>query len=203
VQARLARSHADAKERAELTVLTEQMTALDTERSGLLAQQDALVVRSPVSGILIEQDRDVQPGRYVSPQQRLAVVASMSSTSARAYALSEAASRLTPAAQAVFIPEDATGTRYPLRLEAKSAAAAVTIEPAALAASLGGDVPGLPDKSGRIAPSVAAFLLTFSAGYPPASLSLRGTVHVEAVPESLASRAVRRAVSIIVRESGV
>jgi putative peptide zinc metalloprotease protein len=201
--ARLARSGGDAQERALIQVLISEKASMETQRAGVAAQIDALVLRAPLDGRVMEIDREVQPGSSVSPKLRLALLSSHQGLSARAYAGAEARSRLQLSAQAWFVPEDPSAARVLLKLAAIGAAAAQIVEPAALAEPLGGDVPAVADRSGKPSATAAAFLLSFVGDGAPPVLAQRGSIHVAAASESLAARALRRAASVLIRESGV
>jgi hypothetical protein len=83
------------------------------------------------------------------------------------------------------------------------AASSHVIEPAALSALYGGDIVTTPDRTGRAVAGSSAFLLIFTGDGEPPQLAARGTIHIDALPESFAAKALRRVASIIIRESGV
>ena len=206
VQARIARSAGDGSERNQLPVLTEEEQALRTQHAGLQAEIAALTIHSPLSGVVAELDPAVHSGRSVSPKDRLALIIGNDSNdgiAVRAYAGTEEAARLTPLARAVFVPENPLGPRVELVLVRAGAAASHVIEPQALSASYGGDTVTTFDRNGRAVAVNSAFLLTFTANGTAPQLAARGTIHVDATPESYAAKALRRVVSIIIRESGV
>ncbi len=203
VHARLARSAADATERSQISILMEEERSLVVQRAGILAEQAALTIRAPMTGAVLEMDRDIHPGRVVSVKERLVLIASEEGLSARSFASSAALERLQEPASAVFVSENPQAARIPLTLTHRAAAPSLSIEPVALSAQLGGDVMSVPDRTGKSIAATAAYLLiSSSAGLPP-PMAIRGTIHIAAAPESLGLRALKRAVSVIIRESGV
>jgi putative peptide zinc metalloprotease protein len=203
VQARMARAAGDASERNQLPVLQEEEKSLRVQRNGLQTEIDALTIFSPLAGVIAELDPAIHVGRSVSSKDRLALITSNHGIAARAYAGTEQTARLVESSRAVFVPENAVGMRVDLSLARVGAASSHVIEPAALSALYGGDIVTTPDRNGRAVAASSAFLLTFTGDGEPPQLAARGTIHVDALPESFAAKALRRAASIIIRESGV
>jgi putative peptide zinc metalloprotease protein len=203
VRARLARVAADQAERGQLNVLIEEERSLLAQHAGVQAELSALVIRAPMTGIVVELDREIHAGRAVAVKDRLVLIGSEKGLSARGFTGSESIERIKAPALAVFVAENPLAPRLPLTLAHIGAAPSAMVEPPALALALGGDVPSSADRSGRNTASVAAYSLVFNSDGSPPLLAIRGTIHVTAAAESLGLRALKRAVSIIVRESGV
>jgi putative peptide zinc metalloprotease protein len=201
--ARLARASADSTERGQLTILVEEQRSLQTQYEGVKSELNALAVRAPITGIILEIDRDIHPGRTVAVKDRLVLIGSEQGLSARSYAGSEAKERLSLQSSATFIAENPYAAKMRMTLAHIAAAPSTNIEPVALAASFGGDVPAVQDRQGRNVASIAAYNLISTSEGAPQAMAIRGTIHIAAASESLGLRALKRAVSVIVRESGV
>ncbi|MGL4636687.1 MAG: biotin/lipoyl-binding protein [Beijerinckiaceae bacterium] len=203
VQARLARGGADSQERAQRQVLLQEEQTLALRLRGLAAEQDVLRLRAPIDGRVIHLDQQIHAGRMVSPKDRILLIGGHGTVSARGMGDAIQTGRLTEGASATFIAEDALQPRRHLTLIQKAASSSAVIEPAALAESFGGDTPASMDGKGRAVATGAAYLLTFRGEGDAPMLAQRGTIHITAATESLAARGLRRAFSILVRESGV
>jgi hypothetical protein len=162
-----------------------------------------------LTGVIAELDPAIHAGRSVSSKDRLALITSDFGISARAYAGTEEAARLVDSSshvgsrRAVFVPENPLAARVELTLIRVGAASSPIIEPVALSSLYGGDKITTQDRNGRALAASSAFLLTFTGDGETPQLAARGTIHVDASPESFAAKALRRAASILIRESGV
>lgn len=202
VQLRQSRAAADREMRSQLSVLAEEEQSLQARIAGIDAQLDALNLRAPMDGVIVDLSRDLVAGITVAPRDRLMRIAAPDGTDARAFGSSEKLARIPEAADAVFIPEDPASGRQRFRLVRLASAPATVIDPAALAVPFGGDTPAVTDKQGRAVSSAEAFQILLTADQPPPPVTIRGTMHIAATPESYAARGLRRALSILIRESG-
>jgi putative peptide zinc metalloprotease protein len=201
--ARLARAAADINERGQLTVLVEEERSLLAQYEGVKAELNALVIRAPINGIILEIDREIHPGRTVAVKDRLVLIGSEQGLSARSYAGSEAKVRMRLPSEAVFIAENPYAAKIRMVLTHIAVAPSTNVEPSALVAGFGGDVPAVLDRQGRHVASVAAYNLISTSDELPQTMAIRGTIHITAASESLGLRALKRAASVIIRESGV
>jgi putative peptide zinc metalloprotease protein len=201
--ARIARASADQTERGQLTVLVEEERSLIAQHAGLQAELAALTIRAQLSGIVLEIDREIHPGRTIAIKDRLVLIGTEAGLSARGLAGSESVERLSAPATAYFIAENPALARQDMTLRHIAVASSVFVEPPALATSYGGDVLSTPDRTGRNVASIAAYSLVFNSDGSVPLLGIRGTIHVTAAAESLGLRALKRAASILIRESGI
>lgn len=74
LQARMARSSADATERSLLLILEQELLAAVKQHEGLLNQKNALIVRAPISGTLENVNTDIEEGIWLNSSKRLAII---------------------------------------------------------------------------------------------------------------------------------
>ncbi len=207
LQARIDRRAVDRKELAVTPQLEQERAALLTKREALLQEQENLIVRAPTAGILREISPTLHVGRSVSRDEELALVVADASVVVRGYVEQVEIWRLGEGVAGSFIPDDAQASPRPVRLEAISPVGARTIDIPILASVHGGKVETWqPAKNGDLTPVHASHFTHFEitgsidATSPPAQVQ-RGVVRLQAAPESLAARALRQIMTVLVQES--
>jgi hypothetical protein len=91
-----------------------------------------------------------------------------------------------------------------MRLERIATAGATQIEIPDLASTNGGKIAVMPDERRRLVPVSSSVLVTFKSEQPDGrtELSVRGVAVAEGHAESIAGRLWRRALGVLLRESG-
>ena len=104
---------------------------------------------------------------------------------------------------AVFVPEDPLLAKRSGRLLEVAVAGSRTIDIAYLASVYGGAVPADRDEGGELRPRSGRYRVTVELEGAPLDRAVRGTLHLEGRPESLAAAFWRRLLQVLVRESGI
>jgi putative peptide zinc metalloprotease protein len=204
VELRFARRLADALDREGSLVLESSITALRTKIAGLENEQAELTLKAPFDGRIVDLNVDVQPGRWVSPRDMVAIVAGGMGLVAKGYVAEADVGRIEPGAAAWFIPEHPVRERVDLRVERIATAGATQIEIAELASVHSGPIHVSVDDRRRLLPATAQYQVTLTMAQSAASteLAVRGLVIAEGRAESVLARVWRRTLSVLVRESG-
>lgn len=194
----------DAADKSESLVLESSIRELRTRIAGLLRERGELIVRAPFAGHVVELNPELSPGRWLSPRDLLAIVAGGEGLVARGYASEADVGRITEGAAASFVPEHAGRAAVPLRVERIATAGAAQIDIPDLASIYGGKIGVTPDERRRLVPSSSNFLVTFKVDHVERApeLSVRGVVVADGQAESAAGRLWRRALGVLLRESG-
>ncbi len=209
IEMRLARRGADDADRERSLTLERELQAERSRRAGLEREAAELVLRAPHDGIVVELNRELHPGRAVSRSEHMATIAGEGGLIVRGYVAGEDLARVSADGRGLFAPDDATRPRLPVALADVATSASRSIEIAELASVHGGPVAVRPQmETGgqrRLAPIAATYLTRFAVdpGEPRPEKAERGVVLLEGAAESLAERALRQVLKVLVRESGV
>lgn len=209
VKVRLARQASDTRDREESLVLLRERDALEGRLAGLAAEAAELVVRAPAAGTIVALDPALAVDRWVSRTTELVAIRSGSRLKARGYLDEDGARRVADGARGHFVPEDVQRTGLVVRLGDMAPAASQSMELPALASPSGGPIAAEPQRDGRLVPMSARFLATFEiaeGGVPGTAIDgrmgVRGTILLDAQPESLLTRTGRQIVKVLLREAG-
>lgn len=199
------RRMADAAAREGSMVLESTITALRAKLEGLESERKELTIVAPFDGRIVDLNPELHEGRWVSQRDQIAIVAGSLEVVAKGYAAEADLRRIVEGAAATFIPEHPSRRRVDLRITRIASAGATQIEIADLASTHTGVIAVNPDERRRLVPASSQYLVTMAADQPPAEgdLSVRGIALAQGQAESLLVRTWRRAMGILIRESGV
>jgi putative peptide zinc metalloprotease protein len=204
---RLDRRAVDRKDLAVTQQLEQEHEAVEARRAALLKELEDLVIRAPIAGVVRELNPNLHPGRSMARDEEIAVIAATAGLVTRGYVRQDDLWRLRRGGEGIFIPEDLMGSSLPVTLRETSPVSAKNIEIPTLASVHGGKVDTWPQtKTGELPPVNASHLILFdvtgSIARQQTQVS-RGTVSIEALPESFAARVWRQILRVVVQESGV
>ncbi len=203
IEARLALAPSLVSEREAAGVLSTQLAAAREKLAGLARLGDDLVLRAPMSGVVVDLDPGLRNGVWINPGQDLLRVVSPTGVGVRALVEEGDVRRLSTGSKAVFVSEAGTGARTQLRVVAIAENNERHIAEAALADVAGGSVAtsGEAPREGPI-PRGSLFTVTLSGEADAPLLLERGTVRIAATGEAPLTGAVRRVARVLTRESG-
>lgn len=200
----LARRGVDNIDRESSLVLEDTVRALRSKIAGLLREQGELQVRAPFDGKIVDLNPEMRNGRWVGPREEIAVLIGESGVVARGYVAEEDVARIKIATTGIFIPEEPMRSRVDVRVEQIGSGGVAEIEIADLASLHQGRIAVTEDQRHKILPSSAHYVVNMTVLHDarPGDLSIRGVVIARGEPVSLLANVWRRALSILVRESG-
>lgn len=201
---RLQRIAGDARDRSELLVLEQQQGESRAALRGIVEREKQLEIRATSAGRVVDLPPNLARGMWVRSDQSLGRVLEGDTREVLGYIDDAAVARLHEGANATFYADDVSVAPIALRLTVVEAAAAEQVTPEMLASVHGGPLPSAPDRYGRAVPRTALHRVRFAvpATAPPASdiRMQRGRVRIEAAPDSLGEQAMRRLMTIVLRE---
>lgn len=196
---------ATVSERLENRLVLEVDLQRQEQRAiGLRRELARLTLISPVDGTVTDVAEGLRPGRWVDPQQPLAVVAEPGWGRIVAYAAEDVAGRLEPGAAITFHPDDPLAPVLRGHVSEIDSINLQTLPDAYLAATQDGPIGVREGANGRLVPVQATYRVRIALDTPPAGpLQVRrGVARVEATPRSLFDRAWRGVAAVVIRESG-
>ncbi|MEO5330481.1 MAG: HlyD family efflux transporter periplasmic adaptor subunit [Magnetococcus sp. YQC-5] len=172
-----------------------------TTLAGLKATEAHLILTAPFAGEIMDVPPDLAEGVWLGTGAHLATLVNRTRLTVDAYLNEEALGRVQPGARGRFIPEVAEYPHLKVYLKQTDAFVVAELGEPLLASIHGGPIAVL-NQQGVIVPEAALFRVRLQAetipGWSP--LRLRGTIHVEAKPQSLLERWSKTALMVLVRE---
>ena len=162
-------------------------------------------MKAPFDGRIVELDPALRAGRWVSPKDQIALVATSHGFSERGDVPESDRWRLANGGAATFVADAPARPSVRVRIDAIATAAASEIDIEALASTHAGRIAVAPDARKRLVPAASQSLVRMSAPNPAttADMTLRGLVIAQGNPESLLAQVWRQTLKVLVRESGV
>ncbi len=207
VESRLRRLAADRADLSAHAVLRKRREALKKQLAGLARRRAGLTLKARFGGVVTHVMRGLRPGLWVNGEYPLGRVVAHGGRVARALVNEEDVARLKPGARGWFVPDDPELPRARVRLAAIGAARRTGRDLSYLSSVHGGPVPAERDREGRIHTRQgvfpARFVLAEGGGADaPCARACTGRIVAQGERRSLAGRMARRAVAVILRESG-
>jgi putative peptide zinc metalloprotease protein len=215
VQLRLDRRSADATDRAETIVLEDNLASLKSRIAGLETERDELTIRAEKAGRVAEIDRQIEQGRWMQRSDPVAVIVGGREPVVRGYLGELDIGRLAtqpPGSElnARFIPEDPLKPSLQVLIETIAPVGSDDMEIQELSSHYGGGVAARTQQrpgKGRVQVGLQGqFLVTgriVGAEADHLLRIMRGTLHATGRAESLAERAWRQVLKVLIRESGL
>jgi len=202
---RLQRQAGYAEDRIQSQVLAEALRSKLVELDGVAEQQQRLVLRAPIDGVVVDQADSLYPGRWIN--EKLAVAHVVNSRTAMVVALApvEDLGVLAVGQAARFIPNDVTRQASRARVTEIRDVDEQDVSVPYLASIYGGAVPVRKDSHGRLQAEQSVYRVELEVLDEVARTDqvVTGLLHVAGKPQSLAARVWDRVVAVMIRESGL
>lgn len=189
--------------------LDSEIDAAREELQGFLSQREMLRVRAPYDGVIRDLNPSLHAGQWVGSEEMLALMIDRSGVAISGYVKERDADRVVENNAGYFYPEFSPGQRYAVVLDQLDHAGTNEIYWTELASVHNGPLPSERGKGGvvRSLPRYTLYPAQFSipeynhnAAIP--DFVIRGTIRLKARPTNLANILIKRAVSVVIRESG-
>jgi putative peptide zinc metalloprotease protein len=202
LEQRLARRTADVTDLAESLTLEQELEQESETAAGLRAQIDALSVKAPLAGRVVDLDEALRPGLWAGRETRLARIVADDRTEILVALPENVVNRVDIGASGVFVPDDPMRGKIDAKLVDIAPAAQDVVESPHFSSLYGGGVTVEQDRDGRqvVAGSVFGGRLVPDVMEPVES-EVRGVVRLEGRPESFARTVWRRVAAVLIRES--
>jgi putative peptide zinc metalloprotease protein len=179
--------------------LAEALVRLD----GLRADRAELSLAAPFDGQVTDLADHLKRGLWVQADERLGEIGRALSGAIVAFVAEEDVGRFAVGARARFYPEAPDWAPVDARVTALDRSAVSALDQPELASVHGGALPVRRTDAGALVPTRAVYRVELRPETPTdRAFALRGTAQIWGSEESLAGRIWRRAVAVVVRESG-
>ena len=201
---RQARRVADQLDRSETIVIEQEISSLDEQMAGLRRLEGELTMRATVAGVVQDLVPDLHVDRWIAKGEVLALVVADGGHQVRGYIAEDLVSAVRSGAMGEFIPDEPLTSKSEVRLASISTGGVSKLDLPYLSSTNGGEIAVNEDKEKGAIPVEAQyqFIMTTVGDQPVTLPVLRGVVRIDANPESLFSRTARRAIAVLIRESG-
>ena len=200
---RLARIAGSAEELDESTVLRQEREAEGQTLVGIRRLRDDLVVKAPIGGVVLDLDKDLRVGMWLSPRHQIATVADPSTTVLRGFVAQADIGRVRPGMTGMFVGDDGIYRFAKLRLESLNGTADRRLSIPVLAEPFGGRIEATIDEKKAVYSREAMFgarMVLESGETVPHSIA--GVARIDGDPESFLPHAIRRVLRVMLQESG-
>lgn len=200
---RLARGGADAQDLHDRSILEGELASFRAQLEGLEKSQARLVIRAEFDGLIRDVPQRLYAGKWVARTEQLGLLTSASGAVARGFISGDDLARVATGNSAVFVPEDLGGAKVQLALDAIAPSSSQAIDLLPLASLFGGRIAVTQAADRSLAPVEAQYGVHATATGPALPDRVqRGVLMISARGQSLAVRAWRQVVRVLVRESG-
>ena len=197
----------DAQTREKMMVTEESLATARAELASIDTEMRSYLPRAPFDGHLRDLDPELRVGQWVSERERLAVlVREGSAWLVETWLEEQDLARVRVGDRAVFLQDGLGAPALALTVQAIDRDASRTLARSELAAQAGGHVL-VREQAGQLIPERAVFRVQLTPATPdlPPALSShvwRGKVTLHARAEAPATRYLRQASAVLVRELG-
>ena len=204
LQLQILRQTASGESLEGIGILQQRLATALAAHTGLQAQREALALRAPVGGIVVELTSALRPGLWVRPDQPLARVVAPQTADLLAYVDGADRDRVEVGAEAAFIPDDPARPMIPAVVASIEDVNTAALDQPYLASIFDGDIAVRQAGQGALVPehSVYRVVLHPVEPMPVPDQVVRGVVRVEGEARSIAGRIWRAFAAVMIRESG-
>ena len=203
----LRRVDTKGEERGQRLVLQKSLEKAQTEMQALLMRREALLIRSPVTGQVVDQ-MHLNPGEAVGIKNALFSIVNHQAWRVEAYVHSNALRRLEARASGVFISDSGRKVPGTFVLAKAQVSAIETLQEPALASIYGGDM-AVQQQDDVLKPEQGYYPVYFKPDAKAKAYlknagrqKLSGRLVIEAQAESWAQRVSRHVAGVLIKESG-
>ncbi len=206
----LDQSELNPEERGDYLARLQEMRRLSARIEALDAREDLLVLTAPIAGTVREMSDILKPGHWIGTKVSLArIVDDMQHhREVVAYVSQREITRIGSSPKARFYPEQVTSPALDVRIDTVERLNSSYVDVPILTTPNGGAIAATRDREGRYVPLDPVFKVTGTvvepsglAGQQNAFSQLRrGSLQVEASPESMIQRLYEAVVSGVIRE---
>jgi putative peptide zinc metalloprotease protein len=204
LERRLAFEGFDSAQRQNRLVVASKLRATRAGLTGLLQQRTDLSIAAPIGGTIVEIPEDTRSGGWIAEGEPLMLIAESTQAVIEAYIPEGTVKRIEIGATATFYPENLDDPPLTGIVESIDPAAVTVLDSAYLASKFGGGISVVDTDTGKLVPQASHYRARISIAGTGMSLAriTRGSAVIAAENTSLAEKAWKSVLGVIIRESG-
>lgn len=204
---RLQRNAGDAVDRSETLVLQDQLKGYRARLAGLQEEQSELLIRAEHDGVVAEFDPDLHAGRWLQRTDQIALVRGNRQAKLSGYISETDVERLDTRQTGRFVPDAALGAVREVKIASVAPTGTAALSIVDLASHYGGGIAARVQKESngghRHVPVTGQFLIRGEVvAHDGGRRRERGVLHATGRAESIAARAMRQVLMVLIREAG-
>jgi len=205
INLRLQRIAASAEDLFDVHILHQRLKEQESKLAGLLELKERLIIRSPLSGKVVELADSLHPGRWINESLPIAFIVRKDHLFLEGMVDENDLARLEISQNALFIPDDATRSNIRASVRELEYSNVTNLDVPYFASTLGGEIAVRQDDNNRLVPETSVYRIKLSvqdnAVQHPDQV-IRGIVHVEGESRSFARRVYELIAAALIRGSG-
>lgn len=204
-RAELSRTPASVRQQERSGVLESELAEALASRQAVLEEAASEQLRAAQGGTVRDMSRDLVPGRWVNPRQQLMKIVSEADPLIEVFVSERQIGAIQPGQDVHFYPSVPNHPVVRGTLVAVDKSPLKELPQPLLASTFGGDIAISPTSKGRLTAQEAVFrvMVKPEASTPPAIMVIRGTARIETDFRFVAENFIYRALSVLIRESGL
>ena len=197
------RAATNPQDLADTQVVMQQLATESSRQRGLRKKRDNLVIRAPLTGVVMDVAESLDRGRWIDAQLPIALIVDPKTVELKGVVAETDVARLALHQSATFYSDDPTRGPLDARIIEIGETDVQEVDWPYLASVYGGSVAVRYGAEGQLQPESSLYRVRLEmpgAALPPQVV--RGVVHVKAEPQSFAKRGYDLVASVLIRESG-
>ena len=196
----------DQRDLSSLSVFQRELSSRQAELVGYKAKKQQMTIRAPFSGILVNVDRELHGGQWVSTKHRLALLRSTDLPRLDGLIRSEDLFYVEEGLQGTFIPDGFFRESLAVSVKKISSVSETSLNEPLLSSLAEGPIAVQSSGNDEIEPIENWYRIEFGVDETLQHLNhnsvVRGVVIISGRSESYLKRVLRRIFSVLIRESG-
>lgn len=202
---RLQRIAASAEDLFDVHILHQQLKEQESKLAGLVELKDRLVIRSPISGKIVEIADSLHPGRWINETLPIAFIVQKGALLVEGMVSENDLSRVEISQDALFIPDDVSRDSIRVVVSELEYSNITNLDVPYFASIYGGDIAVRQDEGSHLVPEVSVYRIKLAIkdkNKQTPNQVVRGIVNVEGEPKSFAKRVYEIVAAVLIRGSG-
>jgi putative peptide zinc metalloprotease protein len=201
---RLGRQAGHEQDRAQRKVIAESLKAGLTELAGLKSQQENLILKAPMAGMIRDRADSLTPGQWIDQKLPVAYLVDADHAEIEGLVPVDELAYIDVGQSARFIPADLTRPSVEAQVTEVGQVDERDLAIPYFASIFGGDTAVRKDDKGRLKPEVSVYRvrLNLREAIRDANQAVLGHIQIQGNSSSLAEQAWNHTVAVLLRESG-
>jgi putative peptide zinc metalloprotease protein len=201
---RLGRQAGHEQDRAQRKVIAESLKAGLTELAGLKSQQENLILKAPMAGMIRDRADSLTPGQWIDQKLPVAYLVDADHAEIEGLVPVDELAYIDVGQSARFIPADLTRPSVEAQVTEVGQVDERDLAIPYFASIFGGDTAVRKDDKGRLKPEVSVYRvrLNLRGTLQDVDQAVLGHIQIQGHPSSFAEQAWDHIIAVLIKESG-